>query len=314
MEEIILFKSKDGEIALPVSTDGDTVWLSQAQMAELFGKDRTVIGKHIKNAIEEGEIDPKVVCANFAHITRHGAMANRVQQHEIVCYNLDVIISVGYRVHSQRGVEFRRWATGVLKDYLVRGAAINRKRLQQLGQAIEVMKRVSNSLDAEQILDVVKTYSAALDLLDDYDHQRIGKPKVTTRSVALTYEDCRAFIDQMKFSADSALFGNEKDGSFKSALGAVYQSFGGQDLYPSAQEKAANLLYLVTKNHGFSDGNKRIAAGLFLYFLSRNKLMFRKDGTKRIADHTLVALTVMIAESRPEEKEMMVNLVMTFLK
>lgn len=314
MEEIILFKSKDGEIALPVSTDGDTVWLSQAQMAELFGKDRTVIGKHIKNAIEEGEIDPKVVCANFAHITRHGAMADRVQQHEIVCYNLDVIISVGYRVHSQRGVEFRRWATGVLKDYLVRGAAINRKRLQQLGQAIEVMKRVSNSLDAEQILDVVKTYSAALDLLDDYDHQRIGKPKVTTRSVALTYEDCRAFIDQMKFSADSALFGNEKDGSFKSALGAVYQSFGGQDLYPSAQEKAANLLYLVTKNHGFSDGNKRIAAGLFLYFLSRNKLMFRKDGTKRIADHTLVALTVMIAESRPEEKEMMVNLVMTFLK
>lgn len=314
MEEIILFKSKDGEIALPVSTDGDTVWLSQAQMAELFGKDRTVIGKHIKNAIEEGEIDPKVVCANFAHITRHGAMADRVQQHEIVCYNLDVIISVGYRVHSQRGVEFRRWATGVLKDYLVRGAAINRKRLQQLGQAIEVMKRVSNSLDAEQILDVVKTYSAALDLLDDYDHQRIGKPKVTTRSVALTYEDCRAFIDQMKFSADSALFGNEKDGSFKSALGAVYQSFGGQDLYPSAQEKAANLLYLVTKNHGFLDGNKRIAAGLFLYFLSRNKLMFRKDGTKRIADHTLVALTVMIAESRPEEKEMMVNLVMTFLK
>ena len=283
-------------------------------MAELFGKDRTVIGKHIKNAIEEGEIDPKVVCANFAHITRHGAMADRVQQHEIVCYNLDVIISVGYRVHSQRGVEFRRWATGVLKDYLVRGAAINRKRLQQLGQAIEVMKRVSNSLDAEQILDVVKTYSAALDLLDDYDHQRIGKPKVTTRSVALTYEDCRAFIDQMKFSADSALFGNEKDGSFKSALGAVYQSFGGQDLYPSAQEKAANLLYLVTKNHGFLDGNKRIAAGLFLYFLSRNKLMFRKDGTKRIADHTLVALTVMIAESRPEEKEMMVNLVMTFLK
>lgn len=313
MEEIVLFKSTDGEVSLPVSTDGDTVWLSQAQMAELFGKDRTVVGKHIKNAIEEGEIDPKVVCANFAHTTRHGAMANRVQQHEIVYYNLDVIISVGYRVRSQRGVEFRRWATRVLKDYLVRGAAINKKRLHQLGQAVEVMKRVSNSLDAEQILDVVNTYSAALDLLDDYDHQCIDKPKTSTRSVELTYEDCRAFIDNMKFSADSALFGNEKDGSFKSALGAVYQSFGGQDLYPSAQEKAANLLYLVTKNHGFSDGNKRIAAGLFLYFLSRNKLMFRKDGSKRIADHTLVALTVMIAESRPEEKEMMVNLVMNFL-
>ena len=309
MEEIVLFKSTDGEVSLPVSTDGDTVWLSQAQMAELFGKDQSVISRHIKNALSDGEID---ISANYAKFAYPAENASKIK--EIDVYDLDVVISVGYRVHSQRGVEFRRWATRVLKDYLVRGAAINKKRLQQLGQAIEVMKRVSNSLDAEQILDVVKTYSAALDLLDDYDHQRIGKPKVSTRSVELTYEDCRAFIDQMKFAADSALFGNEKDGSFKSALGAVYQSFGGQDLYPSAQEKAANLLYLVTKNHGFSDGNKRIAAGLFLYFLSRNKLMFRKDGSKRIADHTLVALTVMIAESRPEEKEMMVNLVMTFLK
>lgn len=309
MEEIVLFKSTDGEVSLPVSTDGDTVWLSQAQMAELFGKDQSVISRHIKNALSDGEID---ISANYAKFAYPAENASKIK--EIDVYDLDVVISVGYRVHSQRGVEFRRWATRVLKDYLVRGAAINKKRLQQLGQAIEVMKRVSNSLDAEQILDVVKTYSAALDLLDDYDHQRIGKPKVSTRSVELTYEECRAFIDQMKFSADSALFGNEKDGSFKSALGAVYQSFGGQDLYPSAQEKAANLLYLVTKNHGFSDGNKRIAAGLFLYFLSRNKLMFRKDGSKRIADHTLVALTVMIAESRPEEKEMMVNLVMTFLK
>lgn len=304
-----LFQSSDGVITFSVPIENETVWLSQRQMAELFGKDRTVIGRHIRNAINEGEIDANIMCAKFAHMGKDGD-----QVYNIDVYNLDVIISVGYRVHSQRGVEFRRWATHVLKDYLIRGAAINKKRLQQLGQAIEVMKRVSNSLDAEQILDVVETYSAALDLLDDYDHQCIGKPKTSTRSVELTYEDCRAFIDQMKFKADSALFGNEKDGSFKSALGAVYQSFGGKDLYPSAQEKAANLLYLVTKNHGFSDGNKRIAAGLFLYFLSRNKLMFRKDGSKRIADHTLVALTVMIAESRPEEKEMMVNLVMTFLK
>lgn len=309
MDEIVLFKSTDGEVSLPVSTDGDTVWLSQAQMAELFGKDQSVISRHIKNALSDGEID---ISTNYAKFAYPAENASKVK--EIDVYDLDVVISVGYRVHSQRGVEFRRWATRVLKDYLVRGAAINKKRLHQLGQAIEVMKRVSNSLDAEQILDVVNTYSAALDLLDDYDHQCISKPKTSTRSVELTYEDCRAFIDNMKFSADSALFGNEKDGSFKSALGAVYQSFGGQDLYPSAQEKAANLLYLVTKNHGFSDGNKRIAAGLFLYFLSRNKLMFRKDGSKRIADHTLVALTVMIAESRPEEKEMMVNLVMTFLK
>lgn len=307
-KEMVLFRSNDGVVTLPVPTDGDTVWLSQAQMAELFGKDQSVISRHIRNAVSDGEIDISANYAKYAYVAE-----NVTKVKEIEFYDLDVIISVGYRVRSQRGVEFRRWATKILKEYIVKGYAVNKLRLQQLGMAIDVMKRVSNSLDAEQILDVVKTYSGALDLLDDYDHQRIGKPKSGTTSVELTYEECRVFIDNMKFSADSALFGNEKDGSFKSALGAVYQSFGGKDLYPSAQEKAANLLYLVTKNHGFSDGNKRIAAGLFLYFLSRNKLMFRKDGSKRIADHTLVALTVMIAESRPEEKEMMVNLVMNFL-
>ena len=306
--EIVLFEAKDGSFAMPVQVKAETVWLTQAQMAQLFNKDRTVIGRHIRNAIADGEIDSETMCAKFAHM---GKDADQTYWTE--AYNLDVIISVGYRVHSQRGVEFRRWATGVLKEYIVRGYALNRERLKQLGQAVEVMKRVSNSLDTEQVLDVVKTYSSALDLLDGYDHQTIAKPKAKGRSVELSYEECRQFIDGMKFSADSALFGNEKDGSFKSALGAVYQSFGGKDLYPSAQEKAANLLYLVTKNHGFSDGNKRIAAGLFLYFLKRNRLLLRKDGSKRIADHTLVALTVMIAESKPAEKEMMVNLVMTFL-
>ena len=311
--QLVLFKSKDGQVSLPVTLERETVWLSQRQMADLFGKDRTVIGRHIRNAIDEGEVDEEVVCANFAHTTRHGAMEGRTQLQNVIYYNLDVVISVGYRVKSQRGVEFRRWATSVLRDYLLKGAAVNEMRLRQLGQAVEVMKRVSNRLDAEQVLDVVKTYSSALDLLDAYDHQTVGKPKARSRSVELTYADCRAFIDSMKFAETSPLFGNEKDGSFKSALGAVYQSFGGKDLYPSAQEKAANLLYLVTKNHGFSDGNKRIAAGLFLYFLQRNRLLLRKDGSKRIADSTLVALTVMIAESRPAEKEMMVNLVMTFL-
>ncbi len=311
--QLVLFKSKDGQVSLPVTLERETVWLSQRQMADLFGKDRTVIGRHIRNAIEEGEVDEKVVCANFAHTTRHGAMEGRTQLQNVLFYNLDVVISVGYRVKSQRGVEFRRWATSVLRDYLLKGAAVNEMRLRQLGQAVEVMKRVSNRLDAEQVLDVVKTYSSALDLLDAYDHQTVGKPKARSRSVKLTYAECRAFIDSMKFAEASPLFGNEKDGSFKSALGAVYQSFGGKDLYPSAQEKAANLLYLVTKNHGFSDGNKRIAAGLFLYFLQRNRLLLREDGSKRIADSTLVALTVMIAESRPAEKEMMVNLVMTFL-
>lgn len=306
--QLVLFKSKDGQISLPVTLERETVWLSQRQMADLFGKDRTVIGRHIRNAIAEGEIDAKTMCAKFAHMGRDAD-----QVYKIDVYNLDVVISVGYRVKSQRGVEFRRWATSVLRDYLLKGAAVNEMRLRQLGQAVEVMKRVSNRLDAEQVLEVVKTYSSALDLLDAYDHQTVGKPKARSRSVKLTYAECRAFIDSMKFAEASPLFGNEKDGSFKSALGAVYQSFGGKDLYPSAQEKAANLLYLVTKNHGFSDGNKRIAAGLFLYFLQRNRLLLRKDGSKRIADSTLVALTVMIAESRPAEKEMMVNLVMTFL-
>ena len=307
--EIVLFESKDSKVSLPVKIDTDTVWLTQAQIAQLFGKDRTVIGRHIRNAISDGEIDATTMCAKSAHM---GKDADQVYNVDI--YNLEVIIAVGYRVHSPRGVEFRRWATGVLKEYIVRGYAINRERMRQLGQTVEVMKRVANSLDVEQVLDVVNAYSTALDLLDGYDHQTIAKPKAKGRSVALSYEECRRFIDSMKFAADSPLFGNEKDGSFKSALGAVYQSFGGKDLYPSSQEKAANLLYLVTKNHGFSDGNKRIAAGLFLYFLKRNKLLLRKDGTKCIADHTLVALTVMIAESKPQEKELMVNLVMTFLK
>ena len=274
--EIVLFEAKDGSFAMPVQVKAETVWLTQAQMAQLFNKDRTVIGRHIRNAIADGEIDSETMCAKFAHV---GKDADQTYWTEV--YNLEVIISVGYRVKSQRGVEFRRWATRVLKEYIVRGYALNRERLKQLGQAVEVMKRVSNSLDTEQVLDVVKTYSSALDLLDGYDHQTIAKPKAKGRSVELSYEECRRFIDGMKFSSDSALFGNEKDGSFKSALGAVYQSFGGKDLYPSAQEKAANLLYLVTKNHGFSDGNKRIAAGLFLYFLKRNHLLLRKDGRKR---------------------------------
>lgn len=309
--EIVLFESKDGKVTLPVSVDVDTVWLSRKQMAELFNVTPQNITMHLKSIYKTGELEESATSKDFLLVQQEGG---RDITRSVNCYNLDAIISIGYRVNSSRATQFRIWATSVLKEYLLKGAAINKNRLRQLGQTVEIMKRVSSSLDAEQVLDVVKTYSMALDLLDGYDHQSIDKPKVRGRSVELTYEDCRKFIDGMKFAADSPLFGNEKDGSFKSALGAVYQSFGGQDLYPSAQEKAANLLYLVTKNHGFSDGNKRIAAGLFLYFLKCNKLLLRKDGSKRIADHTLVALTVMIACSKPAEKELMVNLVMTFLK
>lgn len=309
--EIVLFESKDGKVSLPVSVDVDTVWLSRMQMAELFGVTPQNITIHLKNVYKSLELDKESTSKDFLLVQNEGG---RQIARSVNCYNLDAIISVGYRVNSSRATQFRIWATKVLKEYLIKGFVVNKERMRQLNQTIEIMKRVSNSLDAEQVLDVVKTYSSALDLLDGYDHQCIDKPNVKGRSVELTYEDCRKFIDGMKFATDSPLFGNEKDGSFKSALGAVYQSFGGRDLYPSSQEKAANLLYLVTKNHGFSDGNKRIAAGLFLYFLKRNKLLLRKDGSKRIADYTLVALTVMIACSKPEEKELMVNLVMTFLK
>ena len=309
--ELVLFESRDGAVTLPVPVRNETVWLTRMQMADLFGVTPQNITIHLKNVYSQGELDRSATSKDFLLVQNEGG---RDITRSVNCYNLDAIISVGYRVNSARATQFRIWATSVLKEYLLRGYAVNRERIRQLGQTVEVMKRVANSLDAEQVLDVVKTYSTALDLLDGYDHQTIDKPKAKGRSVEITYEECRDFIDSMKFAADSPLFGNEKDGSFKSALGAVYQSFGGKDLYPSSQEKAANLLYLVTKNHGFSDGNKRIAAGLFLYFLKRNRLLLRKDGSKRIADHTLVALTVMIAESKPQEKELMVNLVMTFLK
>ena len=309
--EIVLFESRDGAVTLPVPVRDESVWLTRMQMADLFGVTPQNITIHLKKVYAAGELEREATSKDFLLVQTEGG---RQITRSVNCYNLDAIISVGYRVNSTRATQFRIWATRILKDYIVRGYAINRERMRQLGQTVEVMKRVANSLDVEQVLDVVNAYSTALDLLDGYDHQTIAKPKAKGRSVALSYEECRRFVDSMKFAADSPLFGNEKDGSFKSALGAVYQSFGGKDLYPSSQEKAANLLYLVTKNHGFSDGNKRIAAGLFLYFLKRNKLLLRKDGTKRIADHTLVALTVMIACSKPEEKELMVNLVMTFLK
>lgn len=309
--ELVLFESQDGTVTLPVPVQHETVWLTRMQMADLFGVTPQNITIHLRKVYAAGELERSATSKDFLLVQNEGG---RQITRSVHCYNLDAIISVGYRVNSARATQFRIWATKVLKEYMLRGYAVNRERIKQLGQTVEVMKRVANSLDAEQVLDVVKTYSTALDLLDGYDHQTIDKPKTKGRSVEITYEECRDFIDSMKFAADSPLFGNEKDGSFKSALGAIYQSFGGKDLYPSSQEKAANLLYLVTKNHGFSDGNKRIAAGLFLYFLKRNRLLLRKNGSKRIADHTLVALTVMIAESKPQEKELMVNLVMTFLK
>ena len=306
--EIILFETKDRSITLPVQVTADTVWLNRSQLAELFGRDIKTIGKHIGNALKE-ELDESEVVAKFATTTRHGAIEGKTQTHLTEYYNLDMIISVGYRVKSKRGVEFRRWANNVLKQYIMQGYAVNQKRLNDLGSVVRLLQRTESSLDAKQVLTVVEKYSTALDLLDSYDHQTLKRPKGNVSTYVLTYEECRKVIDSMRFGTESDLFGLEKDDSFKGSIGNIYQSFAGQEIYPSLEEKAANLLYFVTKNHSFADGNKRIAATMFLYFLDKNGILFA-NGEKLIDDHTLVALTIMIAESRPEEKEIMIDVIM----
>lgn len=293
--------------ALPVMVDNESVWLNRNQMSALFERDVKTIGKHINNALKEELAEQNSVVAKFA------TTAADNKKYMVEHYNLDVIISVGYRVKSKRGVEFRRWANSVLKEYIIKGYAVNHNRMNQLNEVIQVMKRVESSLDSKQVLTVVKRYSHALELLDAYDHQNMTRPKGSEAIYILTYEECRKVIDSMKFGESSSLFGNEKDDSFKGSIGAVYQSFGGEDLYPTLEEKAANLLYFVTKNHSFSDGNKRIAATIFLYFLDKNGVLFQNGG-KLIDDHTLVALTIMIAESNPEEKEMMISVIMNCLQ
>lgn len=303
--ELVLFKDGEIEIDVQITPEKETVWLTQEQMSELFDTARSSIAYHIGNIFKEGELDKATSVEIF---DRSDNKASRPPAY----YNLDVIISVGYRVKSKRGVAFRRWANSVLKDYILKGYAVNNNRISQLNEVVRIMKRTNNMLDAKQVLSVVEKFTVALDLLDDYDHQRIEKPKGNASTYILTYEECKEVIANMKFSADSDLFGNEKDESFAGSIGSIYQTFGGIDIYPSAEEKAANLLYFVTKNHSFVDGNKRIAATMFLYFLEKNGMLF-VDGEKIIEDYTLVAITIMIAESKPEEKETMVKLVMNFL-
>ena len=301
--ELVLFESQDKSISLNVPLKNDSVWLNRNQMAELFDRDVKTIGKHVNSAIRE-ELAGLPVVAKFATTAADG------KTYMVDYYDLDVIISVGYRVKSQRGVEFRKWANRVLRQYIMEGYAVNHNRILELGEVIRIMKRTQKSLDAQQVLAVIERYSTALDLLDDYDHQTMRRPKGSEATYVLTYEECRSVIDSMRFGNESALFGNEKDDSFKGSIGNIYQSFAGQEAYPTLEEKAANLLYFVTKNHSFSDGNKRIAAAIFLYFLDKNEVLFDDAGNKRIDDHTLVALTIMIAESRPKEKEMMISVIM----
>lgn len=323
--KIVIYQTSDGQTAIDVNLKDETVWLSQVQMAELFQKDRTVVGRHINNIFNEGELERNVVCAKIAHTTQHGAIKGKEQVKETVLYNLDVIISVGYRVKSQRGIQFRIWANRILKDYLIKGYAINNKvaiqRYDELKQLVQVLGRTVQNQgmlqgdEATALVNVVSDYAYALDTLDRYDYQQLDIEQTTTEhKFWATYENALHTIIQLKEKfGGSSLFGNEKDGSFKSSIGQIYQTFGGKELYPSVEEKAAVLLYLVVKNHSFSDGNKRIAAALFLWFLANNSILYNSDGSKRIADNTLVALTLMIAESRTEEMDMMIKVVVNLI-
>ena len=300
---IVIFESEDKSVCISVQMTDDTVWLNRNQLAELFGRDVKTIGKHINNTLKEELSGDDSVVAKFATTAADG------KTYQTEYYNLDVIISVGYRVKSKRGIEFRKWSNRVLKDYIIKGYAVNNNRINQIGEVIRIMKRTQEQLDSKQVLSVIERYTTALDLLDSYDHLNMTRPQGSEAVYVLTYEECRKLIDSMRFGDESDVFGNEKDDSFKGSIGNIYQSFGGIDVYPTLEEKAANLLYFVTKNHSFSDGNKRIAAAVFLYFLDRNGVLFA-DGEKIIDDYTLVALTIMIAESRPDEKEMMISVIM----
>ena len=323
-EKIVIYQTIDGETSIDVRLEGETVWLSANQMALLFEKKKKTIRKHINNAIKE-ELSDSVVVAKFATATQHGAIKGKSQVHDVSYFNLDVIISVGYRVKSKRGVEFRRWANKVLKDYLIKGYAINdkitQKKYNELSQLVHILGRTINSqpeLSNQENLDlvnVVTDYTYALDTLDRYDYQELKIDKTTSENkFQATYENAMETILNLKKKfGGSWLFGNEKDDSFKSSIGQIYQTFDGIDLYPSVEEKAAMLLYLVTKNHSFSDGNKRIAATLFLWFMQNNGILYNPDGSKRISNGALVALTLMIAESRPEEKDVMVKVVVNLI-
>lgn len=322
--DIVIYRTSDGQVQLDVHVEKETVWLNTSQMATLFGRDEKTIRKHINNAIKEELLDA-VVVAKFATTTQHGAMEGKLQVHYVNYYNLDVVISVGYRVKSKLGVDFRCWANKVLKQYLIQGYAVNERiRKEQIGELRQLVGMLGRTIQNQPLLsndetnalfEVVTDYAYALDTLDNYDYERLIIDNTTQEApFRATYENAMAAIDGLrkKFGA-SSLFGNEKDDSFKSSIGQIYQTFAGEDLYPSVEEKAAMLLYLVTKNHSFSDGNKRIAATLFLWFLNGNNVLYNSDGSKRISDSTLVALTLMIAESKTEEKDVMVKVVVNLI-
>ena len=308
--EIILFENQD--VKLEVSLKDETVWLTQKQMAELFDKDRRTITRHIQNIYKDEELDENSVCSFFEHTAEDG------KKYKVQYYNLDMIISVGYRVKSKNGILFRKWATKVLKDYMIKGYAANQKRLEYLEKTIkliDIANRIDERLeatDAKEILRVIGSYSKALDLLDDYDHRTLKKIKGTTDNRVIKYQDCLDIIHKLKFNERSEIFGIERDRGLESIIRNIYQSFNNQDVYKSIEEKAANFLYLIVKNHVFIDGNKRIAATLFIYFLNFYNMLYKNEN-QIIDNNTLTALTLLIAESNPNEKELIIDLVMNFL-
>lgn len=314
--EIILFENQN--VKLEVNMKDETVWLSLDQMGKLFGRDRTVIKRHINNILKEKELNENEVCAKFAHTTKHGALENKTQTREIDYYNLDMIISVGYRVKSQNGIIFRKWANKILKDYMLKGYAINQKRLEYLEKTvklIDIASRIDEKLennDAKEILKVIGNYSKALDLLDDYDHRTLTKPKGNNSKKQIKYDECLDIINKLRFNEESEIFAIERNKGLEAIIGNIYQTFDGNEVYKSIEEKASNLLYMIVKNHIFIDGNKRIAATLFIYFLNYYDILY-KNNNQVIDNNTLTALTLLIAESNPKEKEVIIDLVMNFL-
>ena len=321
-QKIVIYQTEDGQIQIDVRLENETVWLTQAQMAQLFKSSRTNVLEHIQHIYEDEELEKEASCRDFRQVRQEG---KRTVNRTIIMYNLDMIISVGYRVNSKRGVRFRQWANKIIKDYLIKGYAINdrirKDQIAELRQLVQVAGRaisnqeVPETVESQDLLNVVVDYTYALDTLDNYDYERLTIDKTTKEErFHATYDNAMEEINRLrdKFGG-STLFGNEKDDSFKSSIGQIYQTFGGDELYPSVEEKAAMLLYLVTKNHSFSDGNKRIAATLFLWFLNNNGILYREDGSKRLADNTLVALTLMSAESKTEEKDVMVKVVVNLI-
>ena len=322
--EVMLYQTADGRVSIDVILVNESVWLTQDQLAILFERDKSVISRHIKNVFSEGELDPKVVVAKNAITTSHGAMPGKTQTRDVIFYNLDVIISVGYRVKSKRGTQFRIWANSVLKEYLIQGYAVRNGLVQQryndLKALVDVMGRTMGYLDSpaddqiRSIFDVVQDYTYALDTLDSYDYQDLEIHSTSKEYFHATYENAMEVINSLKAKfGGSDLFGREKDQSFHSSIGQIYQTWDGIELYPSVEEKAAMLLYLVVKNHSFVDGNKRIAATLFLWFMENNRILYARDGHKRIADNALVALTLMIAESKTDEMDIMVKVVVNLI-